>query len=164
MTYIYEFEVFEDEGFLLAFPFDFEGGTQGLNLEDLADSAIDWLKLEIEHCAMHGITLPKPTFGNEPRYGGRIMLVAVDAGIHTVPRMSAAEAARTLGVSPSRVSHLIRDGLLEAFKDGPRTWVTAYSVEARQRDRRGAGRPRRTADREAEIETDTEAVPQVLEA
>lgn len=158
MTHVYEFEVFADEGFLLAFPFDFEGGTQGTDLEDLADSAVDWLKLTVEHCAMHDIALPKPTFGNEPRYGGRVMLVAVDAGIHTVPRMSAAEAARTLGVSPSRVSHMIRDGLLEAFKDGPRTWVTAYSVEARLRDRRGAGRPRRSGGAGAKPE------PQALEA
>ncbi|WP_270298196.1 helix-turn-helix domain-containing protein, partial [Eggerthella sinensis] len=108
--------------------------------------AVDWLKLTVEHCAMHDIALPKPTFGNEPRYGGRVMLVAVDAGIHTVPRMSAAEAARTLGVSPSRVSHMIRDGLLEAFKDGPRTWVTAYSVEAHLGDRlQRGGAPARPA-------------------
>ena len=71
------------------------------------------------------------------------MWVAVDAGLHTIPRMTAAEAARALGVSPSRVSHMIRDGLLEAFKYGHNTWVTRYSVEARLRERPSAGRPKR---------------------
>ena len=158
MIHVYEFEIFEDEGWLLVSPFDLEGSTSGKTPQEAAEMAVDWLKLTVEHCAMHDIALPKPTFGNEPRYGGRVMLVAVDAGIHTVPRMSAAEAARTLGVSPSRVSHMIRDGLLEAFKDGPRTWVTAYSVEARLRDRRGAGRPRRSGEAGAKPE------PPALEA
>ena len=71
------------------------------------------------------------------------MWVAIDAGLHTIPRMTAAEAARALGVSPSRVSHMIRDGLLEAFKYGHNTWVTRYSVEARLRERPSAGRPKR---------------------
>lgn len=143
MIHVYEFEVFKGEQFLIALPFDFEGGTQGTDMRDLADSAADWLRLEIEHRAINGAPLPTPTFDNEPRHGGRVIWVAVDAGLHTVPRVTAAEAARMLGVSPSRVSHMIRDGLLDAFKHGHNTWVTRYSVEARLKERPSAGRPKR---------------------
>ncbi len=143
MVHVYEFEVYESEQRLLASPFDFEGGTEGHDMREVAEYAADWLKLEIEFRAMEGTPLPEPTFDNEPRHGGRIMWVAVDAGLHTIPRMTAAEAARALGVSPSRVSHMIRDGLLEAFKYGHNTWVTRYSVEARLRERPSAGRPKR---------------------
>ena len=145
MAHVYEFEVFKGEDFLLALPFDFEGGTQGVDMRDVAEMAIDWLKLEIEYRAMHFDPLPEPTFGNEPRHGGTVMLVAVDAGLHTVPRMTAAEAARALGVSPSRISHMIRDGKLESFKYGHNTWVSRYHVEAILRDPRHPGRPQRTA-------------------
>lgn len=155
MVHVCEFEIFESEGRLLSFPFDFEGTTSGETMREAADKTIDRLKLEFEHRAMHGEELPEPTFGNEPRYGGRILLVTVDAGIHSVPWMPAAEAARTLGVSQSRASHMIRDGLLEAFKDGPRTWVTAYSADTRLRDRRGAGRPRRASEASARAEPQT---------
>ena len=72
--------------------------------------------------------------------------------------MTAAEAARALGVSPSRVSHMIRDGLLESFKYGHNTWVTGYSVEARLRERPPAGRPKRKPAASAEDR------PQALEA
>lgn len=142
MVHVYEFEIYKGEKYLLASPFDFVGCTQGIDMRDIADSAADWLKLEIEHCAMHNIPLPEPTFDNEPRHGGRNMWVAVDAGLHTVPRMTAAEAARALGVSPSRVSHMIHDGLLESFKHGHNTWVTRYSVDARLRERPRPGRPK----------------------
>ena len=118
--------------------------------------AVDWLKTVVEHHAMHDIPFPEPTFDNEPRYGGRIITVAIDAGLETIPRMTAAEAARALGVSPSRVSHMIRDGLLESFKYGHNTWVTGYSVEARLRERPRPGRPKRKPAAEDQ--------PQALEA
>lgn len=144
MKHVYEFEVFSEEGRYTVWPFDFEcGGTSGATFREACEMAVDWLRTVIEHHAMHAIPFPEPTFDNEPRFGGKIITVAVDAGLHTIPRMTAAEAARALGVSPSRVSHMIRDGLLEAFKYGHNTWVTRYSVEARLRERPSAGRPKR---------------------
>lgn len=146
MTHVYEFEVFHDEEFLLALPFDFEGGTQGIDHRDLAKNAADWLKTMIEFSAMRGEPLPEPTFGNEPRRKGSIMLVAVDAGLHTIPRMTAAEAARALGVTPARVSHMIRDGQLDSFRYGHNTWVSRHHVEALMKSRRPPGRPHRAKD------------------
>lgn len=131
MKHVYEFEVFLDEGRYTVWPFDFEcGGTSGATFREACEMAVDWLKTVVEDYAMHDEATPEPTFDNEPRYGGRIITVAIDAGLETIPRMTAAEAARALGVSPSRVSHMIRDGLLESFKYGHNTWVTGYSVEA----------------------------------
>ena len=144
MKHVYEFEVFLEEGQYTVWPFEFEcGGTSGATFREACEMTTDWLKTVVEHQAMHDIPLPEPAFDNKPRFGGRIIVVAIDAGLHTIPRMTAAEAARALGVSPSRVSHMIRDGLLEAFKYGHNTWVTRYSVEARLRERPSAGRPKR---------------------
>ena len=151
MKHVYEFEVFLDEGRYTVWPFDFEcGGTSGATFREACEMAVDWLKTVVEDYAMHDEATPEPTFDNEPRYGGRIITVAIDAGLETIPRMTAAEAARALGVSPSRVSHMIRDGLLESFKYGHNTWVTGYSVEARLRERPPAGRPKRKPAASAE--------------
>ena len=137
MKHVYEFEVFLDEGRYTVWPFDFEcGGTSGATFREACEMAVDWLKTVVEDYAMHDEATPEPT----------------------IPRMTAAEAARALGVSPSRVSHMIRDGLLESFKYGHNTWVTGYSVEARLRERPRAGRPKRKPAASAEDR------PQALEA
>lgn len=142
MVHAYEFELIEKEGGFLVIPRDFEGATSGETLREAYEMAADWLKLTIEHCAIHGLPLPEPTFGNDPANGGKVVIIAVDAGLHTVPRMTAAEAARALGVSPSRVSHMIRDGKLESFKHGHNTWVSRYHVEAILSSPRRPGRPK----------------------
>lgn len=51
MFYVYEFEVFEDEGWFLACPFDFLGGTQGETFAEACEMAADWLRVECEHRA-----------------------------------------------------------------------------------------------------------------
>jgi len=145
MQYTYEFEVVQDDGWYVVMPFDMEGATHGKTIEDAALMAADWLRTDIEHRLIHDIDLPKPTFGNKPTAGGTCMVVSVEASLGRIERMSASEAARKLGVSPGRVSHMIRDGLLEAFRDGHKTYVTAASVEMRLHNARKAGRPRKAA-------------------
>ena len=144
MNYIYEFELFNDDNFILAFPFDFEGGTQGDSLQDVCSMAADWLQTELEHRLMHDLEIPKPTFGNTPQHAdGRIVLISVQADRDTIRKMSAADAARTLGVSPGRVSQMIATHQLEAFKDGHKTWVTEDSVKARLAEAPKSGRPKK---------------------
>ena len=145
MLHVYEFEVFEDEGIVLALPYDMDGGTQGESFAEACEMAADWLKTEMEHRAMHGLSFPDATFGNDPRAGGRTIIVAVDAGKETVPRMTAAAAARELGVSPGRVSQMVKAGQLESFDDEGRTWISRYSVEARKAEAPKAGRPKKAA-------------------
>ena len=143
MLHVYEFEVFEDDGMVLAFPYDMEGGTQGVDFKDACEMAADWLQLEMEHRAMRGEPFPEATFDNEPRHGGRNVVVAVNAGKDTVPKVLPSEAARMLGVTPGRVTQMMDAGQLEWFEDSGRKWVTVYSIEARQAEQPKAGRPRK---------------------
>lgn len=142
MFFIYEFEVFEDEGWFLAVPFDFVGGTQGETFAEACEMAADWLRVECEYRAMHDEDFPTATFGNEPRHGGTVLVVGVEAGRDTVRKVTASEAARRLGVSPGRVTQMIAANQLEAFREGRRTWVTIDSIEARLAESHPAGRPR----------------------
>lgn len=94
---------------------------------------------------MRNLPFPNATFGNEPRHGGRTIIVAVDAGKETVSRMTAAAAARELGVTPGRVSQMVKAGLLESFEMDGRTWLSRGGVEARKEEAPKAGRPRKAA-------------------
>lgn len=137
---VYEFEVVPDaeDGGYLALPFDFDGGTEADTLEDLADMASDLLRIKLEHLYINGQPAPKATFGNTPRHeGGRIMLVTAHEPALTIRRTTPSDAARLIGVSPARVTQLVKQGLLESFIDefGKR-WITLNSVEARINDRR----------------------------
>ena len=144
MLHVYEFEVFEgDGGWLIAAPFDMEGGTQGADMREVSELAADWLQTEMEHRAMHELPFPEATFGNPPRHGGERLVVAVNAGKDTVPRMTSAAAARELGVSAARVSQMVKSGQLETFEHDGRTWVSRGSVEARKEEAPAAGRPRK---------------------
>lgn len=151
MVYVYEFELFESEQHYLVYPFDLPGGTQGESIQDAAAMAADWLKLELEHRAMHGIDFPKATFGNLLQHGGERLLVAVEAGRETIPRVTQADAARRLGVTPGRVSQMVAANKLESFECDGRTWITLQSVEARLAEKPHPGRPRKVADKAAVV-------------
>ena len=138
---VYEFEVFRSEGVYIAEPYDMEGGTMGETYEELCEMVADWLRGEVEYRDVHGIELPAPTFGNQPRHGGSNLVFAVAAGRETVDKVSASEAARILGVTPSRITHMLASNLLEGWREGRNTYVTVDSVNARLADRPRAGRP-----------------------
>ena len=143
MLHVYEFELFESEGWLLAFPYDMDGGTSGKDFKEACEMAADWLQMEMEHRAMHDLPFPEATFDNEPRHGGRNIVVAVNAGKDTIPKVLPSEAARMLGVTPGRVTQMMDAGQLEWFEESGRKWVTTYSVEARLADQPKAGRPKK---------------------
>lgn len=79
MLHVHEFEIFQDEGLFLAFPYDMPGGTQGSTFTEACAMAIDLLQAECEHRAMHGLPFPEPTFGNEPRNGGKTVIIAANS-------------------------------------------------------------------------------------
>ena len=89
MFHLYEFEVFMDEGWYLALPYDWQGGTQGKTFEEACEMAADWLRVMCEDCAMHDKEFTKPTFGNDPRNGGRVVLIGIEAGRATVSKVTA---------------------------------------------------------------------------
>ena len=57
--------------------------------------------------------------------------------------VSAAQAARELGVSAGRVTHMLDAGILDGYRSGRRTYVTEASIAARKASPRDAGRPKR---------------------
>lgn len=138
---VYEFEVFQEEGHYLAFPYDLEGGTQGESFEDLCLMIADWLKVTIEEYEVKGLELPAPTFGNVTRHGGTNMVFGVSAGLETIEKVTASEAARMLGVTQGRISQMVRDARLFGWREGRNSYVSLDSVRARLEERPHAGRP-----------------------
>ncbi len=131
MFVMQEFELFEDDGFVLAFPFDLEGGTQGNSFEDAAEMAADWLRATAEMWLIRGEEPPEATFGHEPEHGGRVILIGVEVTRSSIPTMSASEAADVLGVSRPRITQMLASGALWGWRDGRNTRVTVDSVNAR---------------------------------
>ena len=139
-----EFEFYEGDGAVLAIPLGFDGeGTFGDDLEDAVESAADWLSGVVDFRNIHGLEIPRPGLGHAPQHGGRVIAVAVSRGLGDIPSMTAADAARELGVSAARVSQLISAGLLESWRDGTKRMVSRDSVEARKAEAPKSGRPRR---------------------
>ena len=139
---VYEFEIAQVEGIYAVVPYDFDGATQGIDYAEACEMGADWLKTTIEDYEIHGRALPPATFGNVPRYGGTNVVFAVMAGRETVDKVSATQAARMLGITPSRVSHMLASNLLEGWRDGRNTFVTVDSINARLAERPKAGRPK----------------------
>ena len=57
------------------------------------------------------------------------------------PRVSAAEAARQLEVSPGRITRMIDSGILDGYRVGRHTYVTCESIDRRKEEGAHAGRP-----------------------
>ena len=145
MFYIREFEFYESDGYVCAVPFGLGGGTFGDDLDDAVDSAADYLREAVDGMLIAGAEVPEPTFGNEPEHGGKVIAIAVDCDLDKVDSMTAADAARALGVSRARVAQMCESGMLQSWKDGGKRLVTRDSVEARLAEQPQAGRPRKEA-------------------
>lgn len=143
MLYVCEFELVEEEGEILAFPFDFPGGTQGRDLAEASKMAADWLKTELEYRLMERECIPDMTLGHDPVRGGRVLLVAVEASLDTIKSVTATQAASLLGVSRPRVSQMVRANLLQGFRKGRDAFVTLDSINARLAENPKPGRPRK---------------------
>lgn len=139
---VYEFEIARMEGVYAVIPYDFAGATQGVDYAEACEMGADWLKVTIEDYEIHGRELPVATFGNVPRHGGSNVVFAVMAGRETVEKVNATQAAQMLGVTPSRVSHMLASNLLEGWRDGRNTFVTVDSINARLAEHPKAGRPK----------------------
>lgn len=115
MVYVCEFEFFDSGRYVDAIPLTFEGeGTFGADLEDAVESAADWLSGVVDDHLMSGDDMPPMGFGREPEHGGRVIAVAVSRELGDIPAMTAADAARELGVSTARVAQLVKAGLLDS--------------------------------------------------
>lgn len=146
MVYVWEFEFVQEDGYVDAVPCgSFGEGTFGDDLDDAVASAADWLSAVVDDHLMGRRELPPMDFGFKPEHGGRIIAVAVSRSLGDIPAMTAADAARELGVSSARVAQLVKAGLLDSWKDGSRRMVSRVSVEARKVEVPKAGRPKAPA-------------------
>ena len=112
MQYTYEFEMWRGEFAWIAAPFDLVGITQGVDVEDVCESAADLLRELAREYLMRGETPPKATFDHEPSHGGVRLIVSVDVTLDDIEKVSAAQAAELLGVSRSRVTAMLHSGLI----------------------------------------------------
>ena len=143
MVYVWEFEFYPSNGCIDAVPCGGWGeGTFGDDLNDAIESAVDWLMETVDDHLMGRCELPAMEFGHKPEHGGRIVAIAVSRELDDIPAMTAAEAARALGVSSARVAQLINSGLLDSWKDGTKRMVSKASVDARIEYAPRSGRPR----------------------
>lgn len=145
MLYINEFEFFEDEGMICAFPFDREGATCGVDFDDAVAMAADWLYETVKYEVIDGDRQPKVSLNHKPQHGGRVMAIAVDFDLNRVDAVTAADAARILGVTTARIAQMCESGQLTSWKDGSKRLILRESVEARLANTPKAGRPRKTA-------------------
>lgn len=144
MIYIREFEFYESEsGSIVATPCDMKGGTFGSDLRDAVESASDWLYETIMDNLAKGKTPEGGCFGHEPKHGGRIIAVSVNCDLARADAVTAADAARMLGISSARVAQMCESGKLTSWKDGTRRMVMRSSIEARLEEQPKAGRPRK---------------------
>ena len=106
-----------------------------------ADAARTWVASALRH----GEAIPAYCRAETPAGAERACVVfdADPSWIVEGPVVSAAEAARRLGVSAGRVTHMLDAGQLDGYRSGRRTYVTLASIEARNAAPRPAGRPRR---------------------
>ena len=146
MQYTHEFELRRGENQWIIEAIDLPGCiTQGEDVADACDSAADLLREMAWDKLLKGEELTNGTFGHTPQNGGVLVVVSVEATLDSIQKVSASEAARMLEVGRSRITAMLKSGLLEGWRDGRNTWITLDSINARKKDRRMAGRPKKAA-------------------
>ena len=143
MFYLREFEFYANGEYTVAEPFDLGAGTFGEDLEDEIESAADYMRSVIEDMLINEKVIPEPTFGNQPAHDGKVIVLAVDCDLSKIDAVTAADAARMLGVSRARVAQMCEHGQLQSWKEGAKRLITRDSVNARMEEQPKAGRPRK---------------------
>jgi predicted RNase H-like HicB family nuclease len=146
MQYIYEalIEPVED-GQKVTFP-NWEGLTaKGSDYAEAVKVAAQLLTETIGDYLQRREPLPEATFGAEVPEGARAAVIAVDALPSSVSLLlTASDASAVLGVTRSRISNMLRAGILEeGHRDGRSTVVTLKSVNQRLMNPRRPGRPKK---------------------
>ncbi|MDO5106852.1 MAG: helix-turn-helix domain-containing protein [Coriobacteriaceae bacterium] len=143
--HICEFEFVEDEGSYLCRPFwpGCEVCIRGEGYGDAVEQSAGWLKATVLEAIAHNGTASRPTLGHEPKHGGRVVTLAIDASLSELPAVTGKEAAERLGVSHARISQLCSSGSLDSWTVGRTRMVTEASLNLLLSERSEAGRGRR---------------------
>lgn len=119
--------------------------SQGDDIKDAVEMAADAGKTYIAALMKDGERIPGATVRAVPK-GDReawVFFETDESYIVDGEVVSAAQAARDLNVSPGRISHMLKSGLLDGYRSGRRTYVTQKSIDARLAAPRRAGRPKK---------------------
>lgn len=142
MQYTYEFEIWgDDDDFYFAQCQALDVMTQGRDEIEIIEMAEDVLRMTIEDCLLNDKEIPPVRYCDEPQNGGEMWLISVEVDLEEIKAIPANEAARHLGITPSRVSQLLNAGRLEGYKRDGVMWVTLDSVNGRMSEKPKAGRP-----------------------
>lgn len=146
--FVYE-AIFEDQPdgvTTVDFP-DLEGCfTAGRGLEHTAAMASEALEVCLAEFVEAGTEAPTPVFDRVLPEGARRVLVAVtltDEQVQRMRYMTTAEAAEALGVTTARVRAMVKDGILEGYREGRDHRIDPRSVELRAANPPKGGRPRK---------------------
>lgn len=121
--------------------------TCGDDFMDAVAMAADAAKTYVAALMAEGEPVPSPSLHEVPK-GDADVWVSFDVDPSYIvegPVVSAAQAARDLGLSAGRITHMLDAGLLDGYREGRRTWVTLASIEARKASPVSAGRPKKAA-------------------
>ena len=131
----------EEGGYWAEVP-DLEGCFgQGDTFNEAVESVSAGLETHLAAMLEYGLDIPEPT--RLQAADGEIVYVAVAPGEWTlkVPSVTASAAAKMLGVTPGRISQLIKAGKLKAQRNAGETLVTTDSIDSYAASPRAAGRP-----------------------
>jgi excisionase family DNA binding protein len=127
----YEFELWEEDRMVIADSHGLGYCTQGEDMRDAVDMAVDLVHVIVRDALICGHNLPQSDIGHAPEHGGRMLIVSAECSLDDTETVTASEAAEILGVSRSRVSHMLRDGVLQGYRKGRDTRVTLDSIKTR---------------------------------
>ncbi len=137
----------EEGGYSVRFP-DLDGCyTCGDDFMDAIAMAADAAKTFIATLMKYGDPIPAPAMHDTPD-GDKTVWISFETDPSYIVEgnvVSAAQAARELGVSAGRITHMLDAGLLDGYRNGRRTYVTEESIRARMAAPRSAGRPKKAA-------------------
>lgn len=146
-TYVYEAILTpeEDGGYSIEVP-DLDGCfSQADTYWEAISAATEAAELWVSSALLDGATIPQHT-KQTAKDGQVLVTVCFEANPNAVIKgecVSAAEAARLLGVSPSRVSQMIAAQQLKAYRDWEGTYVSLESINEWKSGPHPVGRPRK---------------------
>lgn len=120
--------------------------AHGATFQKAIEMAADAMRARVTSLLLHGETVPMPTRGACPA-GSELVEIAFqtdEGSLVEGPCISAAQAARELGVSASRITRMLDAGQIDGYRIGRRTWISVPSIEARKNASPKPGRPRKT--------------------
>lgn len=146
-SYVYQAILTKDVegGFDVVFPSLPGCFTCGDTLQEAAEMAVDAASTYVAALLKDGLAVPSSEW-RAAKTEETVLAVAFTTDQDYIIEgdvVSAAEAARRLTVSRSRVSHMLNSGILKGYRKGRHTYVSVASITDRLKGNHSAGRPKK---------------------